>query len=221
MIIVLYGPPGSGKGSQAQKLKEKCDFTHLSTGDLLREEVANNTELGQKIDADLKSGKLIANEIVVKLVEKYMEDHKPKKLIFDGFPRNLEQAKELDEVLSNNNQKIDKVVKFDITFKTLMDRILNRLICADCGKVYNMKGDSPQKPGECDACKGHNLVRRKDDTEQVVKERFHIYESETERVLDYYSSQGILSSIDAQQNIDGIFSQLVTTIGGQDCKGVE
>jgi len=187
MNIVIFGPPGAGKGTQSKYIVEKFNLFQLSTGELLRKEITKNTKLGQEISSIINTGNLVSNEIVGNLIEKYLSDKKFKnRLIFDGYPRNLIQAKSLDEVLKKNDQKIDIALKLTVSLETIKKRILDR----------------------------KNLENRKDDNEKTAIKRFETYENNIKPVIDFYKQSNLLKVIDGEGSVSEICDEISDIIKG-------
>jgi len=186
MIIVFFGPPGSGKGTIASIVKKQLGIPHISTGDLLREEVKNKTELGMKAKAYMDRGELVPDELVLEVLKKRTEKPDCKKgFILDGYPRNVEQAKTLDRMF-----KIDYIFNFVISEEEIIRRLSNRRICPKCGAIYNLISMPPKTPGICDQC-GTALIQRDDDKPQAIRERLSVYKKQTAPVLEYYGDRVI------------------------------
>jgi adenylate kinase len=201
MIFVLFGPPGSGKGTQSQYLVDECGFKHVSTGNLLREEIQAQTPLGVSIKDTMDSGGFISDEIVIKLVNKILDEGANNHIIFDGFPRTVNQALAFDDLLSVRKLKVNLVINFDVDFDKLVERITGRFSCAQCGAVYHKKYQPVKVEGVCDRCGGSEFVMRKDDQPDVVKRRIQVYQNETEAVRKYYEQKPqVLVSIDASES---------------------
>lgn len=201
MILVLFGPPGSGKGTQSQYLVNECGFNHISTGDLLRGEIKAGSELGLNIKDTIDQGGFISDDIVIKLVEQAVDKMAGKPIIFDGFPRTVNQALAFDELLSVRKLKVDIVVNLEIDFEKIVERISGRFTCATCGAVYHKIYQPPKVDGTCDRCAGHDFAIRKDDQPDVIKNRLQVYQNETEAVRKFYESKDqILVSIDASNS---------------------
>lgn len=206
--LILLGAPGSGKGTQASKLVSEHGYKHLSTGDLLRKEISEGSDLGKKVSQIMEEGKLVDDKTVLELLQKNT-DLTSQSYIFDGFPRNIEQAKALDsEVLKDVSAK---AVYFDIDFNVLIERIVNRRTCSKCGAIYNLATKPPQDPTKCDKC-GGELKQRKDDNEETVKTRLNVFKEAIDPVLDYYESKGALEKVDATADEDTVQSQLANII---------
>jgi adenylate kinase len=190
--LVLLGAPGSGKGTQAKMLID-LGYKHISTGDLLRSEVAKKSDLGNRISEIINSGKLVDDQTVLELL-KVNCDLKSNEYIFDGFPRNIDQTKALDEVVLNGHAS--KAIYFDLDLSVLLQRLVNRRTCRDCGNIHNMISNPPKVDGNCDSC-GGEIFQRKDDNEETVNSRLEVFRSTIEPILDYYQSKGQLHRVDA------------------------
>lgn len=201
MIFVLFGPPGSGKGTQSQYLVNEYGFHHISTGDLLRREIKAESQLGLSIKDIINEGGYISDDIVIQLVEQTVDKLAGKPIIFDGFPRTVNQALAFDRLLSVRKLKVDIVVNFEIDFDKLVERISGRFTCSSCGAVYHKIHQPTKVEGTCDRCAGHDFVIRKDDQPDVIKNRLQVYQNETEAVRKYYESgDQVLVSIDASNS---------------------
>ena len=198
--LIFIGPPGGGKGTEIQLLQQK-KYTKISTGDLLRNEVASDSKLGKSIQKDMDSGKLIKDSIVTKLLDQELKENN-NGLIFDGYPRNLKQAKTLDRILKNNDLKIDAVIHVDTPDKVIIERITGRYMCKKCGATYNKYGLNPKKTGVCDVCKGTEFKVRSDDKLSVVKKRLKDYHTEADALLEFYDKRGIVYDITGGNQID-------------------
>jgi len=205
--IVLFGPPGSGKGTQAEKLVNDLNLIKVSTGDLLREEIDRNSDLGRKIKKTITKGKLASDDIINKLIETIISNKNfHNRIIFDGYPRNLNQAKNLDSLLKKYNQKISNVISLVIDKKTLIKRILGRQICSKCNLTFN-KFFYPSKKDE-HKCDSKYLKTRTDDNKETIDNRYQIYIKETLPVLKHYENQNILTEIDGKKEIDKIYHEI-------------
>ncbi|MFG1500232.1 adenylate kinase [Halobacteriovorax sp. XZX-3] len=202
--LILIGAPGSGKGTQAKNIVSELGYTHVSTGDLLRAEVAKESDLGRKIKAVMDSGELVSDELVLDLLKANCAVEKST-YIFDGYPRNLVQAKDLDSALLGGVQS--KAIYFDIALDTLVERIVNRRVAPVSGEIYNLKTKPPKVEGKCDVS-GEDLVHRKDDNEDTVRTRMKVFTDNIEPVLEYYESQGRLVRVDATKGLDEIFEEI-------------
>jgi len=197
MKIVLLGPPGAGKGSLAGLLKEKYSLAHISTGDMLREEIKKGTSLGVEIKALITSGALVSDELVTKLVEQRLaNDPEIKKgYMLDGFPRTVKQAQDLDAILAKLNTPLDCVLDIEADADLLLKRLTGRRVCRKCGALFHMINKPPVKAGVCDACSGE-LYQRTDDNEETIKARMQVYQESTQPIIDYYAKQGKLKKLD-------------------------
>jgi len=205
--IILLGPPGSGKGTQGENLERKLGVVRISTGDLLREEVASGTEIGNKVKALIESGKLASNETVIFLLKNKIQSMS-NGFILDGFPRNIEQADALDDMMKENDIKIDLVINFTISDEEIVKRISSRYFCTKCKATYNKLSKNPKKDGVCDYCGGNNFQTRADDTVETVKRRLEDYNVQTFPLVGYYKKQGILHNIDAKADIKDIEKEI-------------
>jgi adenylate kinase len=203
--IVLLGPPGSGKGTQTDKLCKELGLTKISTGDLLREAVRNDNPLGKKAKSFMDAGKLVPTDLVVDLIEEKLATVKGG-VILDGFPRNLEQARMLDKIA-----KVDVAIDLKVDEESLVKRLTMRRTCKNCAAVYHLEFNPPKKPGVCDKC-GGELFQRSDDTEQVVRERLKVYKESTLPLTEYYASKGILKTVDGDGAIEQVYQRLLAVI---------
>ncbi|MGH8208520.1 MAG: adenylate kinase [Steroidobacteraceae bacterium] len=212
MRIVLLGAPGSGKGTQSQRLVERHGIPQISTGDLLRAAVANGTDLGLKAKEAMDAGRLVDDDIVLGMIrERLGEPDMQRGFILDGFPRNLAQARALDAMLSELGKPLDSVVQMDVDYGELTRRISGRRSCADCGRVFNVLTCPPGQP-ENDTCPKtgdpHRLFQRPDDNEATVAERLKVYDEKTKPLIEFYRQHGILRSIDAEGGLDEVTRRL-------------
>jgi adenylate kinase len=201
MRIVFLGPPGSGKGTQAQILSSKLQIPQISTGDLLREAVNRNTPLGQKAREFMEKGGLVPDSIVIELVQNRIKHEDS--FILDGFPRTIVQAEQLTQLLSRMNMPLDCVINIDVPLERLIERLSGRLTCKNCNAIYHSTYNPPQKEGVCDAC-GGKLYQRTDDTRAAITHRFETYRAQTEPLISFYSSKDILITIDGTKEIQEI-----------------
>ncbi len=208
--IVFIAPPAAGKGTQANILKENYNIAHISTGDLLREEVKKESLLGKQIEDKMKSGQLIEDEIVTELLEnRLMQDDTNNGYILDGYPRNIKQAKILEELLEKINKPIDHVIFLEIDEEEAMKRACGRLTCDKCGKIYNIYFDEmkPKKENICDDC-NISLTHRADDNEESFKKRFRTYMESTKPLIDFYQNKGLLNVVDSSINKEHTSKQI-------------
>jgi adenylate kinase len=214
MRLVLLGAPGAGKGTQAKKLIEKYGIPQISTGDILRQNVADGTPLGKEAKSYMDSGKLVPDSVVLGLVEDRLKrDDCKKGYILDGFPRNTVQAEALDKMLSSLGMPITAAVSVDVPKEDLMKRLTGRRTCKGCGQMYNVYYNPPKKEGSCDKC-GGQLFQRDDDKEETIRKRLDVYDAQTAPLIDYYSKKGILKSVAGTGGIDDIFGKITALLKG-------
>lgn len=209
MRIVIFGPPGSGKGTYASRLEKRLGIPHISTGDLVREEIRNQTPLGKTIETYSSSGTLVPDEIITEMLKKRVSSEVSKGFILEGYPRTVGQAKELEKIT-----KIDAVVNLKVPDKVIVDRLSARLQCKSCGAIYNERTLKPKVPGKCDKC-GGELFRRVDDQPEVIRERLKVYQEASEPVVDYYRSRNLLKDVvneDPNADPDQIVDQILKLI---------
>ena len=197
MRIILFGPPGVGKGTQAQLLASKYNMLRLSTGDLLREEVSLSSQVGRKVEQYLKKGHLVPDDIMFEIVDNMLIENQENDILFDGFPRNLAQARNLEKSLAQLSQAIDIALEMHLAEEEIIERLVNRRYCPKCGKIYNYVTNPPTNDGVCDFDK-QKLIRRNDDTEEVIRKRLNIYETETRPMISYYKALGVYKKVSAQ-----------------------
>ncbi len=213
MIIILLGPPGSGKGTQSKRLQERFGIFQLSTGEMLRAEVSAGTEIGEKAKV-IEKGELVPDEIIVSMIAEKLNDLDVNlNVILDGFPRTVPQAESLDYLLEDGAISLDHVIEFQINHETLVKRIIGRYSCASCGKGYHDEFEKPKVTGVCDQCGGTKFIRRADDSGETVQLRLSEYYELTAPIIDYYRDRGVLTSIDAMEEIELVAEQLETIIG--------
>lgn len=206
MRLVFLGAPGAGKGTQAKKLVEKYGIPQISTGDLLRAAVANETPLGKEAKAYMDKGELVPDPVVLGMVkDRISQDDCKKGFILDGFPRNVIQAEALDKMLSEMNIPLDLALNLDVPFDDLMKRLTGRRTCKSCGQMYNIYYSPPKVDGKCDKC-GGELFQRDDDKEETIRKRLEVYRAQTEPLIDYYSKKGAFRSISGTGSIEEIFN---------------
>jgi len=200
--LILFGPPGAGKGTQAKLLTERFGLAHISTGDILRNEVKNNTELGRQAKGYMESGKLVPDSLVTEMVKKRLKDQDLQKgFILDGFPRTEAQAKALDEILKGG---IDKAFYLSTSEKVVIQRLTGRRVCPKCGTNYHLLNMPPKKDMICDQC-SVALYQRPDDNEETVRNRLNVYLKESSAVLDYYKKQGKLEDVSGDRDSEEVF----------------
>jgi len=205
--IILFGPPGAGKGTQSQYLVESCNYTQISTGDLLRDEIKKNTELGKEILSKVDIGDFVNDEIVNSLIDEIVSNKKyHNKLIFDGYPRNISQAKNLDNIMSKNNQSIGAIIYLDVNRGIIEKRILGRIVCEKCNETLNEYLDNEQIKNH--KCGNEYLKKRKDDNSKTIINRYDTFVKETNPLLDYYSKKTTFYKVDASVKIEEIRAKI-------------
>lgn len=208
MIIVLLGPPGAGKGTQASRISQTFSIPHIATGDIFREAVKKGTVLGKKAKEYMERGALVPDEIVNGIVEERIRNRDCSDgFVLDGYPRTLDQAKALDEMLERMGRSIDLVLNISVSEENVVERISKRRICRRCGAVYHLITNPPKKDGVCDRC-GGELYQREDDKEEVVRNRLKVYHSQTEPIVNYYKEKGLLVDIDGNGGIEEVWAQI-------------
>ncbi|MDY2987103.1 MAG: adenylate kinase [Peptoniphilus sp.] len=209
MKLVILGPPGAGKGTQAESIIEKYNIPHISTGDIFRENINNETELGKKAKGYMDKGLLVPDEVVIEIVEDRLQrDDCKNGFLLDGFPRTVQQAVSLDAMLDRMGTKLDRVVNIEVDPKILVERAVGRRICKTCGATYHVKFNPPKVEGVCDK-DGTPLIQRADDTEETVSTRIQVYLDQTTPLIDYYKAQSLLLNVDGEQEISEVFNAVV------------
>jgi adenylate kinase len=211
--VVLLGPPGAGKGSLAGQLKEKYHLAHVSTGDMLREEIKKGTPLGLEIKGLISKGALVSDELVTKLVEQRMaNDPEMKKgYMLDGFPRTVKQAQDLDAILASTKTSLDFALDLEANPDILIKRLTGRRVCRKCGALFHVTNKPSLNSGVCDAC-GGELYQRADDNEDTIKERMHVYQVSTAPIIEYYAKQNKLKKLDANLDTDILCQSLAVLL---------
>lgn len=214
MNLILMGLPGAGKGTQAAKITATYNIPHISTGDMFREAIRENTPLGQQAKAYMDQGELVPDEVTIGIVRERLSkpDCQPGFLL-DGFPRTVVQAEGLDQILEAMGRKIDHVIHIAVSKETLIKRLTGRRICRECGTAYHVAFHPPQKEGVCDQC-GGELYQRDDDHPDTVKNRLEVNLKQEEPLLNYYREKGCLRSVDGEQSMDEVFRQITSRIRG-------
>jgi adenylate kinase len=213
--IILLGPPGAGKGTQAKRLEVAHGMKQLSTGDMLRAAVAAGTEHGLKAKAVMDRGDLVSDAIILAIVSARLEQPDTAKgVIFDGYPRNAAQAASLDGMLAAKGQKLDAVIEMKVDDEALVERITGRYTCSKCGKGYHDRFERPQKKGVCDVCGSRDFTRRADDNEKTVRGRLGVYNTNTAPLIDYYRSRGVLKSVDGMAAIGDVSRAIEDVLKG-------
>jgi len=219
MNLVLLGPPGAGKGTQAKLLEDSRLLVKLSTGDMLRAAVAAGTALGRKAGSIMERGELVPDDLVIKLIAERMDEGGTGEgYILDGFPRTIAQAESLDLLLKERGKKLDRVILMEVDDDALVERIAGRFACGFCGEGYHDLYKLPKVPGICDGCGSTKFVRRKDDNEEVVRARLKAYHAQTEPLIGYYRRQGKVSAVDGMADIATVAKEIDQALRGAKAK---
>lgn len=214
MRAILLGPPGAGKGTQSEIIENEFGIPHVSTGDIFRQNIKDETELGKKVKSYLNQGNLVPDELTVEIVkDRILQEDCKNGFLLDGFPRTIEQANALDKVLSSMGQKLDYVINIKVDPKLLVDRAVGRRICKSCGQTYHLIYNKPTKEGICDKC-GGELYQRKDDTAETVANRINVYQEQTQPLIEYYTQKGIILNINGEQPIAKVGSDIISNLRG-------
>ncbi|WP_027399941.1 adenylate kinase [Anaerovorax odorimutans] len=211
--IILLGPPGAGKGTQASRISEKYNIPHISTGDIFRKNVKEETALGLKVKEYMNKGSLVPDDLTIQLIEDRLSaDDCKNGFLLDGFPRTVYQAEQFDKYLSERNLSIDHVLDIDVKKEELLTRLIGRRVCRNCGATYHVINMPPEKEGVCDVC-GGELYQRADDTEATVENRIEVYLAQTKPLIDYYEKSGVISHIDGATGLENVFNDIVDVLG--------
>lgn len=212
MRLVLLGPPGAGKGTQAARLEKEFGLVHISTGDIFRSNIKNETDLGKKVKSYLDSGKLVPDQVTIELVWDRLEKEDAKNgYLLDGFPRTLVQAEAFDQGMKERGIQLDAAVYINVPNKTLIKRLAGRRVCQDCGAGYHIHNDPPKHEGTCDKC-GGQLIQRKDDSEETVAERLNVYENSTSPLVKYYKDQDKLIEVNGDESVDQVYEAIAKSL---------
>ncbi len=215
MNLILLGPPGAGKGTQAEFIIERYLIPHISTGDIFRAAVKEGTPLGIKAKAYLDSGQLVPDEIVVGIVEERLQQTDCRDgFLLDGFPRTVPQADALEEFLKGFEKKVTAVINIEVDFPILMARLTGRRVCRNCGAIYHIQNKREKSPGRCDQC-GGEIYQRDDDLPETVQKRLLVYQEQTEPLINYYREKGLLESFDGQEPIKVLFEKVCKVLEGR------
>ncbi len=214
MKIIMLGAPGAGKGTQAKKIAEKYSIPHISTGDIFRANIKENTELGQKAKVYMDQGLLVPDELVVDLVvDRLKKDDAKNGYVLDGFPRTIPQAEALTNALNAIGEKVDYAIDVDVPDESIIRRMSGRRACVSCGGTYHIRYNPTKVEGVCDAC-GGELILRDDDKPETVQQRLSVYHEQTQPLIDYYTKEGILKEVDGTVDLDVVFQEIVKVLSG-------
>ena len=213
MKLVLLGPPGAGKGTQAERIRDRYRIAHLSTGDMLREAVAAGTEVGRRAKTIMDAGQLVPDDVINRLVaERIAQPDCARGFVLDGFPRTLAEAEALDALLDERGERLDAVLELAVDDEALIERISGRFACARCGAGYHDRFKQPQVAGVCDVCGSREFVRREDDKPETVRARLEAYHAQTAPLLPYYRDKGLLIAVDGMAGIDEVTAEIFEKI---------
>lgn len=213
MRIVLLGPPGAGKGTQAKSISNKYSIPHISTGDIFRKNISEKTPLGVEAKGYIDKGHLVPDSLTIDLVKDTLSQEFCKNgFLLDGFPRTVSQAEALKEFLKETETDLDVALLIDVPQSFILERMTGRRVCTSCGASYHVKFNPPSVDGKCDVC-GNDVVQRKDDTEATVKERLDVYDSQTQPLINYYDGEGLLKTVDGTKAINEVFESICNILG--------
>jgi len=213
MRLLILGAPGAGKGTQAKTLSEMLDVPHISTGDIFRDNIKNHTKLGQKVKEILEEGGLVPDVITNEIAKERLEREDCRKgYILDGYPRTIDQARYLDDLLDDSDEKLDYVINIESSDECIIDRLSKRRYCPACGRIYHLLSTPPGEEGICDIC-GAKIIQRADDKEETIRDRLRIYHEQTKPLIDYYKQKGLLVNIDGERKIKPILEDILKIIG--------
>lgn len=213
MKIVLLGPPGAGKGTQAKSISNRYSIPHISTGDIFRKNISENTPLGIEAKSYMDNGQLVPDEVTINMVkDRLQQDDCKNGYLLDGFPRTVHQAEALDNFLTEREESIDTALLIEVPKEFILERMTGRRVCPSCGASYHIKFNPPANDGKCDLC-GSDVIQRRDDTEETVKERLDVYENQTQPLIDFYKNKKQLSVVDGTQAINEVFESICKILG--------
>lgn len=213
MRVILMGPPGAGKGTQAERLVEKYNIPHISTGDMFRKAIKDGTELGLKAKSFMDQGKLVPDEVTIGIVKERLEESDCKEgFLLDGFPRTVKQADALNDILKDLNMSLDAAINIKVLRDALIERLTGRRVCKSCGATYHVIFNPSDKGNQCQKC-GADLYQRDDDTIETVGKRLDVYVENTAPLIDYYEKHGLLKNIDGAQSVDKVLEDICSVLG--------
>ncbi len=213
MKIIMLGAPGAGKGTQAKRIAEKYGIPHISTGDIFRANIKGGTELGMKAKAFMDQGQLVPDEITIgMLLDRIHEADCVNGYVLDGFPRTIPQAESLTKALAEMGEAIDYAINVDVPDSAIVSRMGGRRACVNCGATYHVEFNAPKQEGVCDVC-GEKLILREDDKPETVQNRLTVYHEQTQPLIDYYQKAGVLAEVDGTQDMDQVFTDIVSVLG--------
>jgi adenylate kinase len=212
MIIILLGPPGAGKGTIANEIRKKNSIPIISTGDILRDAIKKGTKLGKEAESYVNSGKLVPDSLIMKIIEERLKEKDCKNgFMLDGFPRTIQQAKELDLLMQRLKSEIDQVFYFETSDSVIIERLSARRVCTNCGAIYNLNYNPPKIENKCDLC-GGQLMQRDDDKEETILKRIEVFNEETFPLVDYYKKKNILNRINADQDLKDRLKEVTSSL---------
>lgn len=213
-FIIILGPPGAGKGTQAKAICEALDIPHVSSGDIFREHLSKQTELGKLADGYMKSGQLVPDDVTIRMIgERLKEPDCANGALLDGFPRTIPQAQALEDLLAKMDAKVSAVISLEVPAEVLMERLNGRWTCPACGRVYHEKHNPPRQAGICDV-DGIPLIQRPDDRAETVRQRIEVYRAQTEPLIDYYRQKDVLVPVDGSQSIEAVRQDILSVLEG-------
>jgi adenylate kinase len=211
--LILLGPPGAGKGTQAARICQKYSIPHISTGDIFRWHIKEGTEFGKKAQEYMNRGELVPDDLVLEIAEaRLIEEDCKTGFLLDGFPRTVHQAEQLDKFLNEKNLKVDRVLNIEVDKEVLMTRLIGRRVCRNCGATYHVINMPPEKEGVCDVC-GGELYQRSDDTAVTVENRIEVYNAQTMPLVEYYEKLGNIAHIEGSTGLEDVFNGIVSVLG--------
>ena len=209
MAFILFGPPGSGKGTQAELLTKEFDLVHVSTGNILRQEIRSGSDLGSQVESIMREGKLVPDDIVARVVKNKVGELETggRECLMDGYPRNRHQAERFDEILKQVPARLSAVLSLEVPEAVLLQRLSGRRVCSACGAMFNVFLNPPRREGRCDRCQGE-LFQRADDQEETIRERLRVYQDETEPLLKFYDGRGSLRRVEGEGSAQEVFARV-------------